>query len=276
MCPPSDAVLRARLATSLEGVEGWLHLNEAWQLHEAARRHAASGSQPCVVEIGSWKGRSCIALALGLEAGGGGRVFAIDPQILDLPPGDSDRMPEFIANVERAGVRPLVEPVRATSHAARRGFSNNSVSVLYVDGSHDYADVIVDIEDWGPTLVDGAVVGFNDSGWAGVNQALRERVAQRGSPFRRAWFTVNTVFFVYAPSGPWGWRDDTRRLRLKAFLRLHRVVDAMWHRLQHRRAPGWMVGALELSAWGLTRALLPSSQPTGRPGQGTRPGPLAR
>ena len=46
--------MKEQLATALDGVEGWLHPLEAWQLHEAARLGRGSDPRPLVVEIGAW------------------------------------------------------------------------------------------------------------------------------------------------------------------------------------------------------------------------------
>ena len=56
---------RRELAEALEPVDGWLGSREAWALYRAARD--APGDAPVAVEIGSWMGRSTIALALGFR-----------------------------------------------------------------------------------------------------------------------------------------------------------------------------------------------------------------
>src|SRR5262245_54249429 len=92
----------------LDGVEGWLTLAQAQRLHDAAAAVAPTGR---IVEIGSFRGRSTIALALG--AAEGVEVVAIDPH------AGNDRGPReiegfeaeaasdneaFHANLARAGV----------------------------------------------------------------------------------------------------------------------------------------------------------------------------
>lgn len=209
---------RRELRAALSGIEGWLWLREAWRLHEAARQIPA-GRQATVVEIGSMKGRSAIALAKGLSARGGeGRLYAVDPQ-------EDERYEEFIANLERAGVRQLVEPIRATSHDAAHELRLAGIDVLFVDGSHEYEDVLQDVRDWGPRLGAWGVLGFNDPFWPGVNRALREEVAQVGSPFRVPAFFDNTLFFRYDPAHAWTRSDDRLLRRLRLFLHVGRV----WH-----------------------------------------------
>jgi len=202
---------RARLRDGLEGVKGWLFLDEAWALHEAARRASLSASAT-VVEIGSYHGRSAIALALGVKAGGRGRVFAIDPQF------EEGQLEKLLSNLDRAGVKELVEPLSALSHDARPSFQDGSVDLLFVDGKHTYEAVSQDVRDWQSALTDGAVVAFNDPLWRQIRWALKERVAYKGSPFRDPRWVANTLFFDHRPSKEWTAADARRLVRVRAFL----------------------------------------------------------
>ena len=208
---PADEAERSRqtrLSDTLGPIEGMLFLGEAWKLYEYARLVPAGGRAPCVVEIGSFKGRSSAALALGLHDRGAGRLHAIDP----------NHQPEFGPNLERSGVQDVVVAVKSGSHEARGEFAPSSVDLLFVDGSHEYQDVVQDVEDWTGALAEGAIVAFNDPGWTGVNKALREAVARMGTPFRRPSFLDNTLFFEFRPSAPWSLEDTARLLTLRAFL----------------------------------------------------------
>ena len=229
--------LRRELERRLEGVEGWLHPSEAWELHESSRLVRAPGRGPTAVEIGSWKGRSTIALASGLSARGGGTLHAIDPLVPapdDPPGGVEERFAEFLANLERAGVADLVRPLRETSHAARPRFNDRSVDVLFIDGDHDYAAVLQDIDDWVSAMIDGGIVAFNDPFWPGVKRALSERAGRSNAPFRKPWFVVNTVFFIFEPRARWTSRDAAAALRLRLFLRLGSRVNRTLEKLGPR------------------------------------------
>ena len=254
-----DEGMRARLEAALEGVEGWLHLGEAWALHETVRRALPPARPATVVEIGSFKGRSTIALGLAVQrAPGGGTVYAIDPHTIDegnVEVWHSDRMPDLVENVERAGVAEFVEPVRAYSHEARARFADGSVDALFVDGSHEYEDVIQDIDDWTSALTNPAPVAFNDPNWPGVNRALRERAGRRGSAFRRPRYVYNSVFLDYAPGRPWGPADTVAVLRLRAFLRVLMGI-ARVHEAARRRGLRRVVIGVEMFSW-LAVKLLP-------------------
>jgi hypothetical protein len=208
---PADEAERSRqirLSGKLASIDGMLFLGEAWKLYEYARLVPATGRAPVVVEIGSFKGRSSAALALGLLDRGAGHLYAIDP----------DHQPEFGPNLERSGVSDLVIGVKQGSHEARAEFADASVDLIFIDGSHQYKDVVQDVDDWTGALSEGAIVAFNDPGWTGVNEALRDTVARLGTPFRRPSFLDNTLFFEFRPSVPWSFGDTVRLLKLRAFL----------------------------------------------------------
>jgi SAM-dependent methyltransferase len=234
--------IRRELEGALEQVEGWLGLDEAWALYEVVRR--LPEGPVTVVEIGSWKGRSTIALGLSVRARGSGRVFAIDPHNGEngsgpLEPGSIARptLDEFHANVARAGVEPFVETLVSASEAARTRFADQSVDFLFVDGSHLYPDVRGDIEDWASALKDDAVIAFNDPSDPGVYHALRDLVLQPG-PFVCPRLVHNTLFFDFRRPVVWHSREtkSLRKIRLLLWLKFHAVT--LWPLI-----PGWLVRA---------------------------------
>lgn len=232
--------LRSQLACAISAVEGWTSFEEVWALHEAARCSAPAARNFIVVEIGSWKGRSTVALALGLKARGNGTLYAIDPhtgshEYIEIY-GAVDTYETFIANLKSAGVLDLVEPIRSTSHSARDRFTDSSVHLLFVDGSHEYADVITDIHDWTPALADESVVAFNDPLVPGVYRALRGGVLRFGSPFRAPNHIVNTLFFEFRRRAPWTLRDTATLLELRGLLAL-RLRASRWRRF----IPSWAI-----------------------------------
>jgi predicted O-methyltransferase YrrM len=211
---------RESLTAALRDVEGWLGEQEAWSLHRAVATFPSAGPVR-VVEIGSWKGRSTVAVASAVAARPeGGVVHAIDPHRGGVPHrffGEEDTFDQFLANVERAGLSGVVDPIRATSAAARAKVSDGSVHVLFVDGSHRLEDVRADIEIWEPSLCPGARIAFHDSvSYAGVVGALRERALKRGSRLRRPHLVQETTFFEYRPAEPWGIGDSARAIAMRA------------------------------------------------------------
>ncbi len=170
-------------------------------MHEYARQFEPPDRQLTVVELGSWKGRSTIALAMGLKARGHGIVFAIDPHAggkehLEVDP-QADTFAAFLENIRAARVVDYVTPLRTTSNRARPSFAERSVDLLFVDGSHRYDDVVRDISDWTTALKEGAIVGFNDPLYPDVYRALAETALAFGSPFRILQHVDNTLFVRY-------------------------------------------------------------------------------
>jgi predicted O-methyltransferase YrrM len=180
-------VQRADLIELLRRVPGWLTDDEAWELHEAARTHPAAGLGLTAVELGSWLGRSTVAIATGVRDRGSGVLFAVDPHrgtALHRATGVADTFASFTANVRSAGVEDQVRAIREVSLAARERFGDAPVDLLHVDGSHLYEAVLADIEAWSSVLADAAIVAFHDArDEPGVARAVAERVATPDSHF---------------------------------------------------------------------------------------------
>jgi MMP 1-O-methyltransferase len=192
---------RAELERALEGVDGYFSIDEAWALSCAARDCRAAA--PRVVEIGSYKGRSTIAAALALRDRGAGLVVSIDPHAPTgkasyvVEHGTADTFDEYLANVRRAGIEAFVRPIRATSADARAQYDGTPIDLLFIDGSHDLDDVLLDIDTWLPLAADAAILAFNDPYAAGVNGALRARLFAPGIGLQAPYHVNNTLFVSF-------------------------------------------------------------------------------
>ena len=88
-----------------------------------------------IVEIGIWKGKSTIALALGAAKVHQEKICAIDPhKILPEEKYFEDTEVEFFANIKQAGIDSQVAPMIMTSEEAARG-GNKPVRLLWIDGA---------------------------------------------------------------------------------------------------------------------------------------------
>jgi hypothetical protein len=107
---------------------------------------------------------------------------------------------------------------------------------LFIDGSHDFEDVMEDIRDWTPTLSVGSTIAFNDPTIPGVHRALRATVLRSGSSFRNPRLVENSVFFEFHPGTAWRFIDSVSLVRLRITL---------WLRLRANRfqphMPRWFV-----------------------------------
>lgn len=174
-------------------VDGWLFDGEAILLHHLANRCSGKG---CIVEIGSWKGKSTICLAKGTESGSRVRVYAIDPHAGSAEHHANGKTiwtyDEFKQNVRVAGVEHLVVPILKTSVEAARDFSQ-AVELLFIDGAHDYESVRQDFEAWSPKMVEGGVIAFHDTTWPGPGKVVMESLFT-SRHFRRVRF-VNSITY---------------------------------------------------------------------------------
>jgi predicted O-methyltransferase YrrM len=147
-------------------VEGYLSRQEGGYLYSLARQFTHLG---CIVEIGSFKGRSTVFLAKGCQSVGTGHVFAVDPH---TPDGINERA--FRENIRRAAVESLVSPLVMSSIEAVQGW-NKPVGLLWVDGDHKYRGVRGDFFAWFPHVAVGGVVAFHDT----LNRKAVARFVQR-------------------------------------------------------------------------------------------------
>jgi predicted O-methyltransferase YrrM len=169
---------RADHAAIACAIEGQISKAEAAAL---ARLAAAVEPAAEIVEIGSYRGRSTVALALGSRSGAGARVYAVDPHVEFTGArggrfGPTDRQ-ELYGNLAAAGVGDLVAVVALGSVAAARAWDSKSVGLLFVDGDHAAEAVQADVDAWLPHLRPDAVVAFHDVDFAGVADPLAALVA---------------------------------------------------------------------------------------------------
>ena len=180
----------------VDATEGWLSLAEARALRRLAREVGAGRS---IVEVGSYRGRSTVALALGARRGSGAIVYAVDPHAPFVGArggrfGPQDRA-AFYANVVRAGVGESIALVGLPSSMAARGWTRADVGLLFLDGDHRYEAVRADFEAWAPHLSEGAIVAFDDCDFADVARLIGElesvgRVRAIGGEGKVRWFAA--------------------------------------------------------------------------------------
>lgn len=119
--------------------------------------------QGAIVEIGSWKGKSTVALALGAAQKHNEKVYAIDPHTVMLEEGYiTDTRSEFLNNLRLAGVADRVVPMIMTSEAAAQGWQK-PVRLLWIDGDHRYASANLDFLLWEPHLAEGGILAMHDT-----------------------------------------------------------------------------------------------------------------
>lgn len=120
--------------------------------------------EKAIVEIGSFKGASTIALGMGAKYGHKNKVYAIDPH-------KGGSLPEFIDNIKNAGLENVVKPIIKTSEEASKGW-NEPIELLWIDGDHRYEMAKLDFEKFVPHLIEGGVVCLHDSIYRGPSRVV--------------------------------------------------------------------------------------------------------
>jgi predicted O-methyltransferase YrrM len=157
--PPSKDIIN-----KIMSIEGGITAQEAQLLYT----YAQTVRDGCIVEIGSYLGRSTAALALGTRAGFYVPVYAVDPQenfrgILASSAtfGPSDRT-RFMQNMLRIEATEIVRLVNLSSEYITASWPD-AVALLWVDGDHRYKAVKRDLTCWLPHLRPDATVIFHDA-----------------------------------------------------------------------------------------------------------------
>ena len=146
------------------GVPGFLGEAEFRALLMLAAAANAAASEPdCIVEIGSFKGKSTVGLATLAGACGWPPVVSIDPHTSPSPtdPGVPSYA-DFLANLRAAGVEDRVEVHRATAQAVAKTWQR-PIRFLWIDGDHTWAGARSDFELYAPFLVPGGIVALHDT-----------------------------------------------------------------------------------------------------------------
>jgi hypothetical protein len=139
--------------------------------HDWIRRYA---------EIGGYEGGSI--LALGLRFANRDVDFYSVESFMGNLDGTMDGHPlpsrqQYMRNLRRyPGLR--VNLVPGDSALASQLFDDKSIDFLFIDGCHETAAVLRDIDTWLPKVSRGGIIAGDDYGWDTVRHAVRQRFAR--------------------------------------------------------------------------------------------------
>jgi MMP 1-O-methyltransferase len=139
-------------------VHGWLSRPEEAVLFQLARRARADY---CIVELGSWRGRSAILLGGGSRMGNGPPVICVD-FFQNVTNPNEDFFEEFNSNIGAAGLQGLVRAVRGNTAETGLTWTGPQVGLLFIDADHSYESVMRDWNSWEANLAPRATVAFHD------------------------------------------------------------------------------------------------------------------
>lgn len=163
--------IQYRAMQGFRQVDGFLSDREAIFLYDMAK--AINTPSPVVVEIGSWVGRSSVAISHGLANKSNAKLYCIDPF---NAAGDAfsastynqyqQQLPDtlletFQRNIATYGYPEVVVPTQGYSYDVARNWEK-PIDFLFIDAAHDYEDVLRDFTDWQPHLKVGSVIAFHD------------------------------------------------------------------------------------------------------------------
>ena len=148
--------------SDVPSIRGWLSLDGALLLY----RLASQVAEGCIVEVGSFRGRSTVVLARGSEHGHGARVYAVEPHEPFVGPRGGEFGPEdraaFFRNMVRTGAYRTVRLLNTSSEIVAPGWTE-PVALLWLDGDHTYEGVRRDFDAWAPHLLPGCDLVLDDT-----------------------------------------------------------------------------------------------------------------
>lgn len=194
--------------------DGWMLDLQGWGGHREYFKARIEETEPhLIIEVGTWKGKSACAMAdicteifetdrhpsdpqptmpeiVCVDTWLGATEFWTNHQdpkrykSLALACGYPQVYYQFLANVILSGHENIITPFPQSSINAARLFRKQGVEadLIYVDASHEYDDVKMDLEYYYDCLRSGGVMFGDDycEYWKGVIQAVDEFAASKG------------------------------------------------------------------------------------------------
>ena len=200
--PASFLPAQRRAVESARQTPGYLSDREARFLFTLG---AAALGEGDILEIGSFKGRSTVVIASGIQwRTGHTMLLSVDPHTApsstdpDLK-GDATSWDHFLESLRRTGLSGLVTPHRETSQDFATHFTGH-LSVLWIDGDHTTEGARHDVRGFLPRLVPGGIVAMHDvlGTWEGSLRVFCEEILA-SDDFGAAGFCGSIGWAQYLP-----------------------------------------------------------------------------
>lgn len=160
-------------------IPGWFS-KEHQEFYQRTVKNLPDASH--VVEVGAWMGKSTSYMAVEIANSGKtikfdcvdhwqGSVEHIEYQEIK----DGTLYEKFLVNI--APVLEFVTPIKKSSVDAAKDYPDESLDVVFLDGSHELDDVLDDICAWMPKLKPGGILAgddFNEHEYPGVYNAVHQ------------------------------------------------------------------------------------------------------
>lgn len=201
--PAADIVRRE---TPELQIEGWMSEAELEWLAATAK------SMKTVAEVGSWKGRSTVALLRSVPDDGSvtcidtwrGSWNEQDTTHREAADGSNAVFDRFVLNTERwAAKRQIlrgksveVAHALAMGQVVVAGVPDGRFDMVFIDGAHDYESVKADIEAWLPRT--RMLICGHDYYMPGVNRAVTELLGVGGKDI---FIGADSIWLKFLPDG---------------------------------------------------------------------------
>jgi len=164
-----------------QNIQGWFTFPNLYTL---AVKNATEKAH--FVEVGVWKGTSAAYMAV--EIANSGKDIHFD--CVDTWEGSEEHYDNkshayepqlqqkdwlyhtFLKNLEPA--KDYINPVRCDSLTASKRYKDNSLDFVFIDASHDYNNVLKDIEAWFPKVKQNGTLAGHDYYHADVKKAVHD------------------------------------------------------------------------------------------------------
>lgn len=162
-------------------IQGWFDFED---LYSEAVAAAADGSN--FIEIVSWKGKGSAYMAVEIiNSHKNIKFYCVDTwQGSKEHQGFNEVQKDELYDTFLSNMRPVdtrYQAIREKSIDAAKAAEDGLFDFIFLDASHEYADVLADLEHWYPKLKAGGTFAGHDyePGWPGVVSAVNEFAAKK-------------------------------------------------------------------------------------------------
>ncbi|MFB2918612.1 MULTISPECIES: class I SAM-dependent methyltransferase [Aerosakkonema] len=155
-------------------IEGWFDLSFAIAIPKFIKQLPSGANS---VELGSYKGRSSVAIASVLPSNG--VLYCVDrfqgsEEQKKSHIDTSNLLEAFTNNIECFGVKDKIYTLQMSTTEASKKFEPESIDPIRHDAAHDGDAVKADLLNWYPKLKQGGYLFCDDyaPNWAGVMRAI--------------------------------------------------------------------------------------------------------
>jgi glycosyltransferase involved in cell wall biosynthesis/Flp pilus assembly protein TadD len=186
------------IASRVQAIPGWLWENEAELLVALALKAVAhrGSNPPVLVEIGSYCGRSTIAIGLAARSLGrdDAHIISVDEPSIGLAPGGESARDVLHSQLVEHGLADMV--IYAPEDDASPWL--RASQFVLVDGRHNYAGVSEDVAKYAPHVVPGGYLLFHDYAdyCPDVQRFVNEMLLDEACPFEFVAHTGTLIAFV--------------------------------------------------------------------------------